>query len=67
MSLSYEKPLHIVRGSGAYLIDSTGKKYLDTVNNVAHVGHEHVKVVRAGQDPNGRVEHEYPVFAQEYH
>ncbi len=49
MSLSYEKPLHIVRGSGAYLIDSTGKKYLDTVNNVAHVGHEHVKVVRAGQ------------------
>ncbi len=49
MSLSYEHPLHIVRGSGAYLIDATGKKYLDTVNNVAHVGHEHVKVVRAGQ------------------
>jgi Ser/Thr protein kinase RdoA (MazF antagonist)/murein DD-endopeptidase MepM/ murein hydrolase activator NlpD len=49
MSLSYKKPLHIVRGSGAYLIDSTGKKFLDTVNNVAHVGHEHVKVVRAGQ------------------
>jgi 4-aminobutyrate aminotransferase-like enzyme/Ser/Thr protein kinase RdoA (MazF antagonist) len=49
MSLSYKHPLHIVRGSGAYLIDSTGKKFLDTVNNVAHVGHEHVKVVRAGQ------------------
>ncbi len=49
MSLSYEEPLHIVRGSGAYLIDDTGRKYLDTVNNVAHVGHEHVRVVRAGQ------------------
>jgi 4-aminobutyrate aminotransferase-like enzyme/Ser/Thr protein kinase RdoA (MazF antagonist) len=49
MSLSYDHPLHMVRGSGAYLIDSTGRKYLDTVNNVAHVGHEHVKVVRAGQ------------------
>ncbi len=49
MSLSYEVPLHIVRGSGAYLIDDTGRKYLDTVNNVAHVGHEQVDVVRAGQ------------------
>ncbi len=49
MSLSYETPLHIVRGSGAYLIDDTGRKYLDTVNNVAHAGHEQVDVVRAGQ------------------
>ena len=49
MSLSYEIPLHIVRGSGAYLIDDKGRKYLDTVNNVAHVGHEQVDVVRAGQ------------------
>lgn len=49
MSLSYDEPIHIVRGSGAYLFDSTGRKYLDTVNNVAHVGHEHHKVVRAGQ------------------
>jgi len=49
LSLQYKEPLHIVRGSGAYLIDHTGKKYLDTVNNVAHVGHEHPRVVRAGQ------------------
>ena len=49
LSLSYEKPLHIVRGEGAYLIDTEGRKYLDTVNNVAHVGHEHPKVVAAGQ------------------
>ncbi len=49
LSLSYEKPLHIVRGEGVYLIDIEGRKYLDTVNNVNHVGHQHPKVVAAGQ------------------
>lgn len=49
LSLSYDKPLKIVRGMGPYLIDCMGRKYLDTVNNVAHVGHEHPRVVRAGQ------------------
>ncbi|MDA7797558.1 aminotransferase class III-fold pyridoxal phosphate-dependent enzyme [Flavobacteriaceae bacterium] len=53
MSLQYEKPLHIVRGSGVYLIDHNGRKYLDTVNNVAHVGHEHARVVTAGQQQMG--------------
>lgn len=50
MSLSYDEPLQIVRGMGAYLIDQFGTAYLDTVNNVAHVGHEHPFVVKAGQD-----------------
>jgi len=50
LSVSYKDPLHIVRGDGAYLIDNFGRKYLDTVNNVAHVGHEHPEVVKAGQD-----------------
>lgn len=49
LSLSYNKPLHIVRGEGVYLIDIEGRKYLDTVNNVNHVGHQHPKVVAAGQ------------------
>jgi len=49
LSLSYHEPLKIVRGSGAYLIDDQGRRYLDTVNNVAHVGHEHPDVVNAGQ------------------
>jgi 4-aminobutyrate aminotransferase-like enzyme len=39
----------MVRGAGQFLIDDTGRRYLDTVNNVAHVGHEHPRVVRAGQ------------------
>jgi len=49
LSLSYNKPLKIVRGDGVFLIDGTGRKYLDTVNNVAHVGHEHHRIVKAGQ------------------
>ena len=53
MSLQYDSPLHIVRGNGVYLMDSRGQNYLDTVNNVAHVGHEHPKVVKAGQNQMG--------------
>ncbi|WP_367388515.1 aminotransferase class III-fold pyridoxal phosphate-dependent enzyme [Lewinella sp. LCG006] len=49
LSISYQEPLHIVRGFGAYLYDTDARRYLDTVNNVAHVGHEHPKVVRAAQ------------------
>ncbi|MDC6352364.1 aminotransferase class III-fold pyridoxal phosphate-dependent enzyme [Zeaxanthinibacter sp. PT1] len=50
MSLQYKKPIRMVRGAGVYLLDQYGRKYLDTVNNVAHVGHEHPGVVRAGQE-----------------
>ncbi|MBK8193934.1 MAG: aminotransferase class III-fold pyridoxal phosphate-dependent enzyme [Lewinellaceae bacterium] len=49
LSVSYRKPLKMVRGWRQYLMDDTGRRYLDTVNNVAHVGHEHPRVVRAGQ------------------
>ena len=48
LSLSYRTPLHIVRGEGAYLYDANGRAYLDCVNNVAHVGHAHPRVVEAG-------------------
>jgi len=49
LSLSYNKPIKIVRGKDQYLIDDNGRKYLDTVNNIAHVGHENENVVKAGQ------------------
>jgi hypothetical protein len=49
LSVSYRKPLHIVRGVMQYLIEANGRRYLDCVNNVAHVGHAHPDVVRAGQ------------------
>jgi len=48
LSVSYRTPLHIVRGEGAYLYDVEGRAYLDCVNNVAHVGHAHPRVVEAG-------------------
>ncbi len=48
LSVSYApKPLHVLRGKGQYLYDHTGRRFLDTVNNVAHVGHEHPAVVEA--------------------
>jgi 4-aminobutyrate aminotransferase-like enzyme len=48
LSLAYREPLHIVRGCGAYLYDADGREFLDLVNNVAHVGHCHPRVVAAG-------------------
>lgn len=72
LSLSYGNPLKILRGEMQYLIDDTGRRYLDTVNNVAHAGHEHPTVVKAGQDQmavlntNSRYLHENIIaFAKE--
>lgn len=50
LSLQYKVPIKMVRGAGQYLMDQYGRKYLDTVNNVAHVGHEKYEVVKAGQE-----------------
>ncbi|MEO5761901.1 MAG: aminotransferase class III-fold pyridoxal phosphate-dependent enzyme, partial [Vicinamibacteria bacterium] len=49
VSVSYERPLKIVRGFGAYLYDETGRAFLDMYNNVPLVGHSHPRVVRAAQ------------------
>jgi len=43
----YDKPLHMVRGEGAWLYDVTGRRFLDVYNNVPHVGHCHPHVVEA--------------------
>jgi 4-aminobutyrate aminotransferase-like enzyme len=48
-SVSYSEPLKIVRGRGQYLYDDKGRRYLDLVNNVSHVGHCHPRVVAAAQ------------------
>lgn len=47
LSLNFQKHLEIVSGEGAYLYDRAGGKYLDLVNNVAHLGHSHPRVVEA--------------------
>jgi 4-aminobutyrate aminotransferase-like enzyme/Ser/Thr protein kinase RdoA (MazF antagonist) len=43
----YDRPLHVVRAQGAWLIDVSGRAYLDAYNNVPHVGHCHPAVVQA--------------------
>jgi len=45
LSVSYNEPLQVVRGFKQYLYSINGRRYLDTVNNVAHVGHEHPRIV----------------------
>ena len=49
LSIAYQRPLHIVRGWMQHLYDAEGRRFLDAVNNVPHVGHSHPAVTRAGQ------------------
>jgi 4-aminobutyrate aminotransferase-like enzyme/Ser/Thr protein kinase RdoA (MazF antagonist) len=53
LSVSYRKPLKIVRGWKQYLFDDEGRAYLDAYNNVAHVGHNHPRVVAATRQQMG--------------
>ncbi|MGY8747040.1 MAG: aminotransferase class III-fold pyridoxal phosphate-dependent enzyme [Pirellulales bacterium] len=55
LSLAYEKPLHLVRGSGQYLFDPSDVTYLDCVNNVCHVGHCRPEVVDAAALQMGQI------------
>lgn len=50
LSISYREPLHIVAASRQYLYDADSRRYLDCVNNVAHVGHSHPRVVQAASE-----------------
>jgi 4-aminobutyrate aminotransferase-like enzyme/Ser/Thr protein kinase RdoA (MazF antagonist) len=47
LELSYDRPLHVVRGEGVWLTDATGRSFLDAYNNVPQVGHCHPTVVGA--------------------
>lgn len=49
LSVSYERPLKIVRGWMQHLYDETGRAFLDFYNNVPLVGHSHPRVVQAAQ------------------
>ncbi|MFH1756255.1 MAG: aminotransferase class III-fold pyridoxal phosphate-dependent enzyme, partial [Candidatus Latescibacterota bacterium] len=66
LSIAYDEPLAIVRGSGQYLYDNRGRPLLDLVNNVCHVGHCHPRVVEAGQKQmaqlNTNTRYLYPGF-----
>ena len=47
LSLSYNDPIHVVRGKAQYLFDQNGTKYLDGINNIQHVGHCHPRIANA--------------------
>lgn len=53
LSISYRKPLKMVRGWKQYLYDEDARAYLDAYNNVPLVGHSHPRVVRAAQEQLG--------------
>ncbi|XP_072251960.1 5-phosphohydroxy-L-lysine phospho-lyase [Leuresthes tenuis] len=42
-----DDPVKIVRARGQYLFDENGKRYLDCISNVQHVGHCHPAVTKA--------------------
>lgn len=45
--LFYRRPIHVVRGEGAYLYGPDGEQYLDAYNNVPSVGHSNPRVAEA--------------------
>jgi 4-aminobutyrate aminotransferase-like enzyme len=50
LSVSYRRPLKVVRGFAQHLYDECGRGYLDVYNNVPLVGHSNPRVVRAVQE-----------------
>ncbi|KAM7000354.1 5-phosphohydroxy-L-lysine phospho-lyase [Tautogolabrus adspersus] len=42
-----DDPVKIVRARGQYLFDENGKRYLDCIGNVHHVGHCHPDITKA--------------------
>ncbi|MDD9981901.1 MAG: aminotransferase class III-fold pyridoxal phosphate-dependent enzyme [Gammaproteobacteria bacterium] len=47
LHLTYERPLHAVRGDGVWIYDENGQPHLDAYNNVPHVGHAHPRIADA--------------------
>lgn len=49
LSVSYQQPIHMQSAAFQYMYDAHGNSFLDAYNNIPHVGHQHPKVVAAGQ------------------
>ena len=52
LSISYKEPLHILEAKDQYFYDEEGRKYLDCVNNISHVGHSNSDVHKALVEQN---------------
>lgn len=55
LSVSYKKPILMERAAFQYMFDTQGNSFLDAYNNIPHVGHQHPKVVEAGQRQMGQL------------
>ncbi len=53
LSVSYQKPILMERAAFQYMFDTYGGSFLDAYNNIPHVGHQHPRVVEAGQKQMG--------------
>ena len=49
LSISYQSPIHMTGAAFQYMYDGAGHTFLDAYNNIPHVGHQHPRVVAAGQ------------------
>ena len=49
LSTSYTHPVKMKRAIFQFMFDADGNTFLDAYNNIPHVGHQHPKVVEAGQ------------------
>ena len=49
LSVSYQQPIKMKRAAFQYMFDADGNTFLDAYNNIPHVGHQHPRVVEAGQ------------------
>ncbi|MCK7493448.1 MAG: aminotransferase class III-fold pyridoxal phosphate-dependent enzyme, partial [Comamonadaceae bacterium] len=64
LSVSYRRPLTIVRGWMQHLYDADGRAYLDAVNNVPHVGPLPPARRRGRPAPDGGAQHEHALPAR---
>lgn len=55
LSLQFAEPIKMFGAAFQYMYDTSGKTYLDCYNNIPQVGHNHPRVVRAGQRAMGRL------------
>ncbi len=47
LSISYDHPLHMLEAKDQYFFDRYGRRYLDCVNNISHIGHSNSHVHNA--------------------
>src|SRR6478609_3346691 len=65
VSMYYKEPIELVRGEGAWVWDSDGKKYLDAFGGVltVSVGHANPKVVEAIVNQVKQISHTSTLYA----